>query len=207
MDDAAAETGHRLMAIRLLVSEDMESVISAMECGQTEEQARRARIRKGIDVVRAYRSNVGYRDAEKYVTACLDAIEPTSLTGILRERLGFAEPSLNDETVKRLWRELGLPGDPGPASDPEPEPKPKPKQPRCGLVELPTPDQAFLAAKALPASRGPEEERQRRERIKHPEQKPRAEMSELDRLIAEAEEEARNADAGGDHDCADTATL
>jgi predicted small lipoprotein YifL len=66
-------------------------------------------------------------------------MEPANLTDILKDRLGLWKPDeLTDDVMTRLWRELGLPGSPGP--DPEPPPRPK-----CGFKELPVDDVSVAA--------------------------------------------------------------
>ena len=118
MDDPDAEVGYQLAAIRVLVSGDLASTVRYLERDRTEDATRRDRLERGVGLVREHHPEVGADVAERYVRECLDRMEPTNLTEILKDRLGFwkSEP-LTDETLGQIWVELGLPGNPGPSED------------------------------------------------------------------------------------------
>ncbi len=156
MDDPDAEVGHQLMAIRLLIGEDLASTIRSMEHDHDEDARRQERIQTAVGLVLGHHPEVGPDQAERYVCHCLDLMAPQTLTEVLKDRLGFWKSKpLTDETLGQIWVELGLPGNPGPESEPPA---------KCGFKELPTPDpdREYLQAQAV------ERERQRREKLKHP---------------------------------------
>jgi hypothetical protein len=164
LSDPDAELGYQLAACRLLASDELASTIRDMEHGHTEEQARLGKIRTAVGLVLTHHPEVGPELAEQFVRACLEAMEPTNLTDTLRDRLGMwkAEP-LTDGTLCEIWHDLSLPGDPGPELSPCGfKELPPPASPPCGCGPAPDPDREFLARRAV------EDERARREKLKHP---------------------------------------
>jgi hypothetical protein len=136
MDDQDAEVGYQLMACRLLASEGLAGAIRAMERDDTELQVRRHKVKTAVGLVLEHHPEVAPELAERFVRACLEAMEPKDLTETLKDRLGFwtAEP-LDDETLSRLWREHGLP-----ELAELVEPAGLTPAPRCGFIELPAPE-------------------------------------------------------------------
>jgi hypothetical protein len=158
MDDPEAETGHQLMAIRLLINEDLASTIRAMERDHGEEESRRATVERGMRLVLEHHPEINPDQAEAYIRTVLREMEPRTLGEVLKDKLGFwsADPPQAD-MLTRIWHELGLPGEPDrppqtpsdePTAPPAVSPAPEPDRPvaqeldrlPCGLVELTIPE-------------------------------------------------------------------
>jgi hypothetical protein len=160
LDDPETEANTLVRACRLLMSEDLRAAIRAMEA-EPERAAKlaeyQARLDGGVAIVLSKHPDVDPDQAGLFVLECIKFQAPQTLTDYLKDYMGmWKPPALTEETIVRIWHELGLPGTPGP----EPEPPPLP----CGLRELPPPDQTYLAAQAV------EEERRRRQSITRPNQ-------------------------------------
>ena len=144
-----------IRAGRLLASEEMRATIREMAAEPkrlAREADHQARLDAGVAHVLEQYPDVSPDQAERYIHACLALQAPRTLSDELRRQLGlWNPPDLDDTTLASLWRDLGLPGVPGP--EPTPQPRPRPPQP----------DSALLAARQI------ERERQRRERVKPPE--------------------------------------
>jgi hypothetical protein len=164
MDDQGVEVGHQLMAIRLLIGDDLASTIRSMEHDEREraeaEQMTAADL-AAVEGLLADWPEMTRETAEEFVAdlhaAVTERLPKGSLTEQLRRHLlGLPEPRLTaaekDAVIRQMYQKYGL--------DYE--------LPKCGFKELPPPapapdpDREYLAAQAV------ERERQRREKLKHP---------------------------------------
>ena len=102
----------------------------AIRLERVEEERRQAeRIETGVRLVLSAHPEVSPELAGRYIRACIALMAPRDLTDVLRERLGLWTPvPPDDAALGALWRDMGLPGDPGPERPalPEPEPEPPP---------------------------------------------------------------------------------
>jgi hypothetical protein len=115
-----------------------ERRLAAAEAALEEERRQAERIETGVRLVVSAHPEVSPELAGRYIRACIALMAPRDLADLLRERLGLWQPvPPDDAALAALWRELGLPGEPGPgpepaepdppgARPPEPEPEPPP---------------------------------------------------------------------------------
>jgi len=155
--------------------EHIQARTQAAENEQAREADRAEQIEVGVAVLCASDPAISRELAERYIRELVLLLEAQRRNVALHRGANPMAPlaksprEMEEELIRRTWRELEMPGDPDalcrldgsgdrkhkspppPASPPPPEPEPSQD-----------PDQAFLEARAV------EGERERRERAKHP---------------------------------------
>ncbi len=152
VDDPDTDPAILMRACRLVASKDLASTIREMELEsewRAQEPQRLARDKRLLDGVAEYYPDLSSDDVERLTAELKELLRPQDLTSELKHQLGYwKSPPITTEDLTRIWCELGLPGDPGPAPE---KPRPRPG----GLIELPAPDpdQAILSARHVDQER------------------------------------------------------
>ena len=102
-----------------------ERRLAAAEAALEEERRQAERNEEIVQAILSAYPEVNPELAARFVRASVALMAPRNLTDVLRERLGLWQPVPPDESTLGTWRDMGLPGDPGPERLALPEPEPE----------------------------------------------------------------------------------